>query len=73
VLERPAFFRQLVLDAHRRLRDDEAADDPLSLELSQALRQHPIADVRDGHAELGEPHPSVEKQLDHRARPPAAD
>jgi hypothetical protein len=73
MFEGASLLRQLVLDAHRRLGNDEAIDDPFRLELAQTLRQHPIADVGDRDPKLGEPHPSLEEQLDHRARPSAAD
>jgi hypothetical protein len=73
VLEGASLLGQLVLDAHRRLGNDETIDNPFRLELPQALRQHPIADLGDRDAELGEPHPSVEEELDHRTRPSAAD
>jgi hypothetical protein len=73
VLERAPLLRQLILHAHRRLGHDDAIDDALGLEHSQALREHAIADVGNGDAEFREPHPSVKQELDDRTRPTAAD
>jgi hypothetical protein len=73
MLERAPLFGELVLDADRRFRDDDALDDPLGLELAQAFGQHAIADVGHGGAQLGEAHPPVEQELDDGAGPAAAD
>jgi len=64
---------ELVLDAHRRLGHDDPRDNPFGFELPQPLRQHPIADVGDGRAQLGKSHPPVQQELDERARPAPAD
>jgi hypothetical protein len=73
VLERAPFLGQLVLHPHGRLGHDDARDDSFRFELAQPLREHPIADVGDRAAKLGEAHPSVQEQLDDRSCPAAAD
>jgi hypothetical protein len=73
VLEGASLLGQLVFDADGGFRHDDARDDPFGLELTQALRQHAIADVGHGGAQLGEPHPPVEQELDEGAGPAAAD
>jgi len=73
VLERAPFFGELVFDADRRFRHDDAGDDALGLELAQALGQHAVADVGNGRAQLGEPHPPVKEELDDGAGPAPAD
>jgi hypothetical protein len=73
MLERPAFLGQLVLHANRRLRDHRPGDDALALELAQAFRQHPIADIGDGRAQFGEAQAAVEQQLNDRTGPAPAD
>ena len=50
-----------------------ARDDAFGLELAQALGEHPVADLGDRGAQLGEPHPPVEQELDDRAGPAPAD
>jgi len=73
MLERAALLGELVLHAHRRLGNHDPRDDPFRLQLTKTLRQHPVADVRNPAPELGEAHPAVQEELDHGARPSAAD
>jgi hypothetical protein len=73
VLERASFLGQLVFDPHRGFRHDEAGDDAFGLELAQALGEHAVADFGDRGAQLGEPHPPVEQELDDGAGPAPAD
>jgi len=72
-LQGAPFLRQRVFHADRCVGHDDPLDDPFRLELAQALRQHAVADVGDGIAELGIPHASVEQQADDGAGPAAAD
>jgi len=71
VLQRAPFFGQLVLDPDGCFRNDDARDDALGLEFAQALREHPIADVRDPAPKLGKAHPAVQQQLNHGPGPAA--
>jgi hypothetical protein len=73
MLERAALLRQLVFHAHGRFRNHDPRQDSRGFELAQALRQHAVADLGDGGPQLGEAHPSVQEQLNHRTRPTAAD
>jgi hypothetical protein len=73
VLQRASLLGQLVFDAHRRFGDDDPGEDSLGFELAQPLRQHPIADVGNRAAQLGETHPPVQQQLNHGSGPAAPD
>jgi hypothetical protein len=73
VLERASLFGELVLDANGSFRHHDARDDAFGLELAQPLGEHAIADVGDAGAQLGEPHPPVEQELDDGAGPSPAD
>jgi hypothetical protein len=72
MFEGAALLRQLVFHAHRRLGHHEAIHDAFRFELPQAPGEHAIADVGNCDTQLGEPHPSVEEQLNDRTGPPAA-
>jgi hypothetical protein len=72
VFEGPPLFGQLVLDPDRRLRDHDPRQDPFRFQFPQPFRKHPVADLGDGGAQFGEPHPAVEQQLDDRSGPPPA-
>ena len=71
MLQRASLLGQLVFHAHRRFGDDDPGEDSLGFELAQPLRQHPIADVGNRAAQLGETHPPVQQQLNHGAGPAA--
>jgi hypothetical protein len=73
LLEGAPLFRELVLHPDRRLRHHEPADNLFGFELPQPFREHPVADVGDGVAQLRESHPAAKEQLDDRPCPPAAD
>jgi hypothetical protein len=72
VLERASFLRQLVLHPHRRFRNHDPRQDAFRFELAQPLGEHPIADVGNRAPQFRKPHPPVQEQLNHGARPPAA-
>src|SRR5260370_41990122 len=71
--ERASFFRERVLDADGRLGDDGALDDPLPLELLQALAEHAVRDAGDRIAQGGVAAAPAEEQEHDRTRPPATD
>src|SRR5438552_12361242 len=62
-----------VLDPPRRLRDHDALDDGLLLQLLQALAEHAVGDAGDGRAQPREPAAPLEEDVDDGPRPAAAD
>ena len=71
--EGPSLFCQRVLDAHRRLRNDGALDDPFALQLLQALAEHPVGDLRNGVAQVGETAARLEEEGNDGTGPAPAD
>jgi hypothetical protein len=72
VLERASFLRQLVLHPHWRFRNHDPRQNAFRFELAQALGEHPIADVGNRAPQFRKTHPSGQEQLNHGARPAAA-
>jgi hypothetical protein len=73
LLKGAPLFRQHVFHPHGGVRHHHPVYDPFGFQLSQPFRQHPVADIGDRRAELGEAHPALEEQLDDRTGPAAAD
>jgi hypothetical protein len=71
--EGTTLFGEGVLDAHRRLGDHRALDDPFLLELLQALAQHAVRDPGDRVAESGVAAAGSKEQKDDGTRPLAPD
>jgi hypothetical protein len=64
---------ELVFDPYGRVGHHDPLDDSFRFQLSQPLRQHPVADLGDRRPQLRKPQPAVHQEMDERAGPPPAD
>src|SRR5918992_2112577 len=71
-LESAALVREGVLHPHGGLVDDAAFDDPLALELLEALGEQPVGQVRHQLADLGEAKRPVHQHAEDGAGPALA-
>src|SRR5690349_11244773 len=72
-LQRTSFIGEVVLHADWRFGNDDSRDDVLRFELAQPLDEHAIADVWNERRDLVEAASPMQKNVDDRARPSAAD